>query len=437
VPPSGTGETEPRAAILPRSVKHLVAGERRRRNAGLLARRRDFRLLFLATLASAFGTWLAFVALVVDVFDRTGSATWVSGLLIAEFAPLVVAGLLLGPLIDRLPRRAVLVCSDLIRAGLFCILPFASDALQIVLLALAAGAATSLFRPAVYAGVPSLLDGDDELPQANGLLQSAENVTLALGPLLGGLLVAWTGPDVAYLVNAGSFGLSAVLILRIRRSLDAEAPSSEGHWRDLVAGLALLRDSPALRAVTITWSVVMLGSAGVSVAEVVLAKEVFDAGDAGYGLMLSAMGIGLVAGGFAAGGRLAQHGSRRLYAGAIALMALGIGAVAVSPNVWLASVLLVVAGIGNGAALVCNAVLIQRNVADRLRGRAFTLAMSASYAALGIGMIGAGPLTAAVGARGVWAIAAGILALGVPAALALARAAEPAAPEAAASRPAG
>jgi MFS family permease len=181
----------------------------------------------------------------------------------------------------------------------------------------------------------------------------------------------------------------------------------------------------------------MLGSAGVSVAEVVLAKEVFDAGDAGYGLMLSAMGVGLVAGGFLAGGRLGESSPRRLYTGAIALMALGIGAVAASPNVWVAAILLVVAGSGNGAALVCNAVLIQRGVPDRLRGRAFTLAMSSSYAALGLGMITAGPRTAAVGARGVWGIAAGILAAAVPAALALTRVMEVSRPEAepAAPRP--
>ena len=72
---------------------------------GLLRSARDFRLLFLATLASSVGTWLAFVALVVDVFDRTDDARWVSALLIVEFLPIVVIGLFAGPLIDRIPRR--------------------------------------------------------------------------------------------------------------------------------------------------------------------------------------------------------------------------------------------------------------------------------------------------------------------------------------------
>jgi MFS family permease len=387
----------------------------------LLGARPDFRRLFLASLGSAIGTWLAFVALVVDVFDRTGSAAWVSALLVAEFAPLVAIGLLAGPLVDRLPRRRVLVATDLIRVAVFIVIPFATSALQIILLALVAGAATSLFRPAVYAGLPSLVEGNAELPRANGLLQSAENATLTLGPLLGGLLVAWAGPDPAYAVNAASFALSALLIVRIGKRFDTEPSDSEGHWRELAAGFSLAASSPALRSVVITWSTVMLGSGAIGVAEVVLAKDVFEAGDAGYGLLLSAMGLGLVIGGVLAGSRLGEQVTGRAYAVAIALMAVGIGAAAAAPGVWIAAVLIVLAGVGNGAALVCNAVIIQRGVPDRLLGRAFTLAMSVSYAALGVGMVAAGPLTDALGARAVWGIAAGVLALAVPVALILTR----------------
>jgi MFS family permease len=381
--------------------------------AGLLGERRDLRRLFLATLASSIGTWLAFVALVIDVFDRTGSAAWVSALLVAEFLPLVVIGLVAAPLLDRAPRRSVLIATDLVRAVAFCTIPFATSALQIVLLALVAGVATSFFRPAVYAGLPNLVT-DAELPRANGLLQSAENVTLALGPVVGGILVGWVGPDPAYLFNAASFVVSALLIVRIQRNLEEGETASEGHWRDVAEGLSLLRKAPALRAVVVTWSLVMLGSAGVSVAEVVLAKEIFVAGDAGYGLMLSAMGVGLVFGSYLAGTWVDSRGLRRLYASSIAVMALGIGAVAASPGVWVAAALLVVAGFGNGSALVCNAVLIQRGVSDVFRGRAFTLAMSASFAALGIGMIASGPLTDSLGPREVWALAAAILIVAAP-----------------------
>ena len=84
---------------------------------GLIAEAASFRRLFLATFASSIGTWLAFVALVVDVYDRTGDANWVSALLIADFLPIVVVGILLGPLIDRLPRRNILVAADVAACG--------------------------------------------------------------------------------------------------------------------------------------------------------------------------------------------------------------------------------------------------------------------------------------------------------------------------------
>ena len=74
------------------------------------------------------GTYLAAIALTVDVFDRTKSGAWVSALLIADFLPVILIGLLFAPLVDRLSRRRLLIVSDLVRAALFCVLPFATNA---------------------------------------------------------------------------------------------------------------------------------------------------------------------------------------------------------------------------------------------------------------------------------------------------------------------
>jgi MFS family permease len=369
-------------------------------------------LLLLATLASSVGTWLAYVALVVDVFDRTRDATWVSALLIAEFVPTIVLGVLAGRLIDRVSRRSILIGADLCRVAVFCLLPFAGGAAQIVLLAFAAGIATSLFRPAAYAGLPNLVS-DRQLPRANGLLQSADNLTWAIGSLAGGALIAVAGPGPAYFVNAASFAASALLIARIGDHLEeAERPPTRGRRADLRAGFALAVSSRALVTVLVAWSIVMLAMACVNVSEVVLAKEVFDAGDFGYGLLVSATGVGLVAGSLVAGGWLEQRGVRVPYALSIALMALVFGIAAAAPNVWLAAVAVVLAGVGNGVAVVANAVLVQRGAPDHLRGRVFTIVMSAGYAVLGLGMVAAGFLTDLLGARAVWALAAGLLAAG-------------------------
>jgi MFS family permease len=386
-----------------------VTGGRRGARFGLLREAGGFRLLFFATLASSIGTWLAFVALVVDVYDRTENASWVSALLVVEFLPSVVVGFLAGRLIDRGSRRWILVLADASRAGIFLVLPFATTAFQIVALAFLAGIATSLFRPAVYAGLPNLVS-DADLPQANGLLQSADNFTWAIGALVGGALVGATSPDAAYVVNAISFVVSALLIVRIRESLEeAEREPSRGHWRDLAEGFSFAVRSKSLLTIIVAWSIAIFATAGVNVAEIVLAKNVFDAGDFGYGLLVAAGAVGLMVGSLFGGSWIEQRGMAVPYGVSIGLMALGFGAAAAAPNVWVAAVVVVAAGAGNGVAVVTNAVLVQRGAPDRLRGRAFAVVMSLGYAFLGLGMIVAGPLTNAAGAREVWAASAVLL----------------------------
>jgi MFS family permease len=392
---------------------------------GLLKDAPAFRLLFLATLASSIGTWLAFVALVIDVGGRTDDANWVSALLIVEFLPIIVIGFFAGRLIDRVSRRWILVVSDAVRAGVFFALPFTTSALQIIMLALAAGIATSLFRPAVYAGLPNLVS-DRDLPEANGILQTADNLTWTIGSVVGGALVAATSPDVAYIVNGVSFAVSAVLILRIRQRFEeADRAPSRGGWKDITEGLALAVRSRALLTVLVAWSIVMLANAGVNVSEYFLATEVFKGGDFGYGLLVGATGLGLVAGSLFGGSWVSQRGLAVPYAVSIALMALGFGAAAVAPNVWVAALVVIAAGAGNGVAVVTNALLVQRGAPDRLRGRAFTVVMSVGYGVLGLGMVVAGPLTNAIGARAVWGISAGLTALGALVGLVLVRGVTP------------
>jgi MFS family permease len=381
---------------------HRVFG----RQEDLLRRVRPLRLLFLAAFGSGFGTWLAFVALNLDVWERTHSGTWIAGLLLADFLLAIAIGLLAAPLVDRLSRRRVMVGADLIRFAVFLILPFATSATQIVVLAGVAGFATGFFRPAVYASLPNLVE-DAELPRAQGMLQAADALTTVLGPLAGGILVAATSPDSAYVVNAITFIWSALLILRIpARMLQAAQAETEGHLHDIAAGLRLIFGSRALLTVLIAWNVGMIGTAGVNVAEVVLAKVSFNAGDFGYGLMLAAAGFGLVVGSLAVGAWIEHRELAFVYAAGFLLMAVGIGGAAASPNVWVAAVCVVVSGVGNGVAVVCNALFVQRGAPDEMRGRVFTVLMSTNYAVLGLGMVAAGLLTNEFGARWVWGVSA-------------------------------
>ena len=115
---------------------------------GLLRRSPSFGYLFLATAGSSFGTYLAAVALVLQIRDLTGSGVWVAALLIADFLPIVLIGFLLGPLVDRLSRRRLMIASDLVRFGVFAALPFVGSPEGLVVLAGVTGVATGFFFPA-------------------------------------------------------------------------------------------------------------------------------------------------------------------------------------------------------------------------------------------------------------------------------------------------
>jgi MFS family permease len=374
---------------------------------GLLRRSPSFGLLFLATAGSSFGTYLAAIVLTVDVYDRTNSGVWVAALLIADFLPIVVIGLLLGPLVDRLSRRRLMIVSDVVRFGVFAALPFVSSAAGIVALAAIAGVATGFFRPAVFAGLPNLVP-DDELTNANSLLQTVETVAWMVGPVIGGLMITAWGTDAPYVVNAVTFLVSAGLVARIpERSLRSEESLTRGHWRDVVDGLRLVVTAPPLRTVLIVWNVVLLGSAAINVAEVVFAKDSLGAGDVGFGAVVAASGVGLALGSYLAAPTQGNVGLRRQYAGAIALMGLGWGIAALATSIWVALPFIVAGAAGNGAAIICNQLLVQRGAPDRYRGRALATIMSSNYAVLGLAMAAAGVLTDAFGARWVW-LAAGI-----------------------------
>jgi MFS family permease len=380
-----------------------------------------FRYLFVAVLGSSAGTLLAAIALAIDVKDRTDSGLWVGAVLVVEFLPTIVVGLLLGPLLDRLERRSLMIGADLLRAAVFAALPFAGGAAAVVGLALVAGLATGFFRPAVFAGVPNLVP-EEQLPQANALLQTVENASWAVGPVLGGLLTAAAGPGAAYGINAVSFAVSAALVVRIpARRLQTEKALTRGHWRDLGDGfLAVLRSRPLL-AVLVAWGIAQVGFGAVNVAEIFLAKDTFNAGDFGYGLLYSGIGGGLVLGSFLSTSVLARLDMPRTYGLSLLAMSVGCTVTAVAPNIWVAAVGCATAGFGNGCAVICNALLVQRGIADSARGRALTFVMSATYVLVGVGTALGGVFLHVVGPRWIWAGGALTLAVAAAVGYALAR----------------
>jgi MFS family permease len=378
------------------------------RRLGLLRRSPSFGYLFFATAGSSFGTYLAAVALLLQVKELTESGLWIAALLIADFLPIVLIGFLLGPLVDRFSRRWLMISSDIVRFGVFAALPFVDSAGGLVALAAVTGVATGFFFPAANAAIPNLVP-EEELANANSLTVTVDTLAMTIGPVVGALLFAAWGPSVPYAVNAVTFLVSAALLVRIpEKKLRSEDPLTRGHWRDVADGVKLVLTARPLRTVLVVWNVALLGAGAVNVAEVFFAKDTLNTGDVGFGALLAASGIGLALGSFLSAPSLGKVGLRRNYVASLVLMGVGWGAAALSPTIWLAIIFVVGGAAGNGAVVVCNRLLVQRGAPDQYRGRALATIMSSNYAVLGLAMAAAGVLTEVVGARTVW-IAAGVL----------------------------
>ena len=169
-------------------------------------------------------------------------------------------------------------------------------------------------------------------------------------------------------MNAVTFLISAGLVARIpERSLRSEESLTPGYWRDVCrrrAGSSHLggRCAPCSSSGTSCSS----GARPINVAEVVFAKDTLSAGDLGFGAIVAASGVGLALGSYLAAPALGKVGLRRHYAGSIVLMGVGWGGAALSRiRSGSPSPFVVGGAAGNGAAIICNQILVQRGAPDR------------------------------------------------------------------------
>lgn len=192
-----------------------------------LLRRPGFRYLYIAQTASVVGDAIIPIALAFAVLQLTGSPAALGLVLAARILPTVVLLLIGGVIADRLPRRAVMMASDLTRFGsqaLAGVLLLTGDAnlASMIVLQLVAGTAAAFFQPASSGLLPEVVPAKDLQP-ANGLIQLSENFAWTLGPALGGLLVALVSPGAALIFDGVTFLISAIALWMLK--VDRRAPS--------------------------------------------------------------------------------------------------------------------------------------------------------------------------------------------------------------------
>lgn len=188
---------------------------------------RDFRLLWLAQLTSELGDWAARLALSVLVLDRSGSAFLAGLVTAASLLPWIGLGQVLAVLGDRLPRRTIMIASDLVRAALFLIMLAPIGVAALLALVFVAGAASPAFTSAKSAMLPTILP-DERCGDGIAVNQLTGQMSLLLGFLSGGGLVTVAGAEGALAVNAGSFLVSALLIVPLHGGRVARTTRSIG-----------------------------------------------------------------------------------------------------------------------------------------------------------------------------------------------------------------
>lgn len=239
------------------------------RPAGGLLRHRDFRLLWAGQAVSSVGSNVTTVALpLVAVAVLDASTFQVAVLTAAAWLPWLLIGLPAGAWVDRLPRRPVMVVCDLLCAAAFLSVPLAAllgrlTVAQLLVVALSAGAARVFFETADQVYLPVLLR-PGQLPEGNAKLQATQTVSYVVGPGLAGLIAQLTGAVAALLLDALTFLLSAMFLLRIRtrEPRARRAERSRSLRRDITEGLRFVIRDPYLRVLTVFGAASNIGLTG-------------------------------------------------------------------------------------------------------------------------------------------------------------------------------
>ncbi len=330
---------------------------------------RQFRLLFIGRTISVAGSQFTVVAAPVQVYDITGSTLMVGLLGLAQLPPLLFASFLGGTLADAFDRRRILLVTQVLLAlasvGLAVNAALSEPHLWVIFVLTSVIAALSgIDAPTRTASTPSLVPAA-QLPAALALGQISFQVAMVVGPAIAGLVIA-SSVSVAYWVDVATFGAATIALLMMTPMIPAGGGTPPG-WRSAMVGWRYLRSKPAVEgAFVIDLDAMVFGMPRTLFPE--LALRVFNQPGA-VGLLYAAPAAGALIGAATSGwiGQIDRQGRGVILA--VILWGGSIAAFGFSPWMWMAVVLLAVAGWADVVSAVMRNTIIQLSVPDRLRGR--------------------------------------------------------------------
>ncbi|MEM1043401.1 MAG: MFS transporter [Bacteroidota bacterium] len=340
----------------------------------------NFRRLWLGNVISLFGDWFNTIALYRTVETISGSALALGLVFIAKLLPLALASPVAGLVVDRLNRRRVMIGADLVRAAIvlgFLLVPVGGGLALLYTLTTLQIVVSAFFNPAKSASLPNIV-AEEDLLTANALSSATWSVMLAVGAAVGGLAVDALGPQAVFVLDSGTYLLSAWFIARttIPQDTDAAEPTAtpvRDGLRRIAEGWQRLREVPRVGRIALAKASWAVGGGATVFLLILLAGVVMpDQPATGIGLLFAARGLGTGIGPILARAVFRDTATWPAVLG-WCIAASGVGYAAVSFAGTLPAIIAFVlfAHAASGANWVLSTVLLQQRTEDRFRGRVF------------------------------------------------------------------
>jgi MFS family permease len=347
----------------------------------LLRNNRDYRLTWLGQVVSEVGDHFNSIAVLSLTLHLTGSGLAVGAVMIARVLPAILAGPVAGVLLDRMDRRRIMILSDVVRcviAACFILILTHHQSWLLYLLSGLLTFASPFFTAGRSAMLPKIAN-PQELHTANALTQTTAWLTLSIGTMLGGISTMQFGYETAFLINAGSFAFSALMIWLLSGSFLPDRghlhPGLRAYVKDFSDSIRYMRREPLIMAIALASVGWASGGGAAQVLFTMFGEVVYKRGPAGIGLIWGSAGVGLVLGGLL-GHRLGERFSYSQYKTAVSVCFLVHGLAyiffSLMPNIWGSIFFIAISRVAMGMNNVLNRTMLLTHVPDVLRGRVFT-----------------------------------------------------------------
>jgi DHA3 family macrolide efflux protein-like MFS transporter len=377
---------------------------------GQVLRNRQFFALWLANMVSSFGDWLAIIALFSLIgFRWKGTPSEVSGIMIAFVIPVALFGSVAGVFVDRWNIKRTMIASDLIRAVLMALIPFAGGLWHLYPIVFAGSLVSIFFIPAQSVAIPRIMR-KEELLVANALNSQTTNLNRILGPAAASVLVAWAGEELCFYIDSLTFLFSAAMIATIALPQGkSEKETGTGIRKEFMAGLQFIGQHQLILFVIGSMMAAVLAVAAFDSLIIIYVRDILLSESGVFGTILSLVGVTTILGSFLIG-KYGQHYSKlRLVVLGIVIFGVSIFILTAFGKVWMTLVCCLILGVGVAGVLVPSQTLIQEETPPEILGRVTSTSMSLITIAQLISFLVAGRIAGWIGIQNLYYLVSFVL----------------------------